>query len=247
MNNDDGFGSANLREFYKVLKSKGHNGASSQMKFYLLWCLPLRPRPLSLDRSARCPAKRPRRPFRLYDLSEPDLTGPVRHNPDWCSLSRPGSHRQSHLVLQRYTGCLHLCRTGLRPPQLCQLQHAGPRRHRPQLRHEPGPLRLDALGHGRRRIRRHLALHPGHRVQRVQQRAGLPQHHQHDERVYLRCSAVRKHHRCLRQLLLPGEAHLAPRLRRQCQLPQAGRQLVWYPHPPDEDDGRGKHEYRLAG
>lgn len=25
MNNDDGFGSANLREFYKVLKSKGHN------------------------------------------------------------------------------------------------------------------------------------------------------------------------------------------------------------------------------
>lgn len=26
MNNDDGFGSANLREFYKVLKSKGHNG-----------------------------------------------------------------------------------------------------------------------------------------------------------------------------------------------------------------------------
>lgn len=29
MNNDDGFGSANLREFYKVLKSKGHNGESS--------------------------------------------------------------------------------------------------------------------------------------------------------------------------------------------------------------------------
>lgn len=28
MNNDDGFGSANLREFYKVLKSKGHNGES---------------------------------------------------------------------------------------------------------------------------------------------------------------------------------------------------------------------------
>lgn len=26
MNNDDGFGSANLREFYKVLKAKGHNG-----------------------------------------------------------------------------------------------------------------------------------------------------------------------------------------------------------------------------
>lgn len=26
MNNDDGFGSANLREFYKVLKGKGHNG-----------------------------------------------------------------------------------------------------------------------------------------------------------------------------------------------------------------------------
>lgn len=29
MNNDDGFGSANLREFYKVLKSKGHNGKSA--------------------------------------------------------------------------------------------------------------------------------------------------------------------------------------------------------------------------
>lgn len=36
MNNDDGFGSANLREFYKVLKSKGHNGASSRMRFNLL-------------------------------------------------------------------------------------------------------------------------------------------------------------------------------------------------------------------
>lgn len=36
MNNDDGFGSANLREFYKVLKSKGHNGESTQMNLYLL-------------------------------------------------------------------------------------------------------------------------------------------------------------------------------------------------------------------
>ena len=31
MNNDDGFGSANLREFYKVLKSKGHNGEFSKI------------------------------------------------------------------------------------------------------------------------------------------------------------------------------------------------------------------------
>lgn len=35
MNNDDGFGSANLREFYKVLKSKGHNGESFLLNFAL--------------------------------------------------------------------------------------------------------------------------------------------------------------------------------------------------------------------
>ena len=29
MNNDDGFGSGNLRELYKLLKAKGHNGWSS--------------------------------------------------------------------------------------------------------------------------------------------------------------------------------------------------------------------------
>jgi 5'-nucleotidase len=29
LNNDDGFGSGNLRELYKLLKAAGHNGTSS--------------------------------------------------------------------------------------------------------------------------------------------------------------------------------------------------------------------------
>lgn len=220
---------------------------SSRMNFYLPKYLRLIPRPHSLDRSARCPAKRPRRAFRLHHLPKPHLTGPVWHHPRRSTISRPRPYRQPHLVLQRHASRLHLCRARLRPPQLRQLQHARPRRHGPQLRHEPGALRLDSLGHGGRRIRRHLALHPGHRLQCVQQRAGLPQRHQRDQRVHLRRPAVGEHRRRLRQLLVPRGAHPASRLRRQCQLPQVGRKLVWHPHPPDQDDWRGKHERRLAG
>lgn len=247
MNNDDGFGSANLREFYKVLKSKGHNGESSRMNFYLPMCPGLTERPLSLDRSARRSAERPRRPFRLHHLSEPHFSGPVWYHPGWCALSWPRPHRQPHLVLQRHTSCLHLRGAGLRPPQLRQLQQARPGCHRTQLRHEPGSLCLDALRHGRRRVRSYLALNSGHRLQRVQQCVGLPQYHQFDQRVHLRRQAFRQHRRCLRQVFVSGGASLASRLWRQCQLPQARRELVSRPYPPDENDWRGKHECCSAG
>jgi hypothetical protein len=73
MNNDDGFGSGNLRELYKLLKANGHNG------LFTLTLTKMFPsntteltRGTSLDRRAGHPAERGRRQLRLHGPGQPD-------------------------------------------------------------------------------------------------------------------------------------------------------------------------------
>jgi hypothetical protein len=59
LNNDDGFGSGNLRELYRLLKHEGHDGTRTQLRLgYIAIANELG---FSLDCRSRNKAERPRR------------------------------------------------------------------------------------------------------------------------------------------------------------------------------------------
>lgn len=60
LNNDDGFGSANLRETYRLLREAGHNGLSNMPFYAVEYSVDSVYQPRSLDCGTRNEAERPR-------------------------------------------------------------------------------------------------------------------------------------------------------------------------------------------
>lgn len=135
MGNDDGFGSGNLRELYKLLVDAGHEGKPT-------------PQP-SMTTHTNNPDSRRRRPSpttirqRLYSNLVPKLHPhhplPILPHPRRRPLRRPRNQHLKHLVLRRHARSMHLRRARLGAPTLLPFlaPNRRPLRRGPQLRHQP--------------------------------------------------------------------------------------------------------------
>jgi hypothetical protein len=81
LNNDDGFGSANLREVYRLLKKDGHDGkeTNSLLWFAMLLCSLLTASFASVDCRPSSAPERTGRPVRVYPVCQPHRPISVQH------------------------------------------------------------------------------------------------------------------------------------------------------------------------
>src|SRR5690242_15736359 len=96
MGNDDGFGSGNLRELYKLLKDAGHEGELLCTPHSTIYSLLTTFSPRSCTRTA---AVRQGRYRHLGRKRQPHRLLPVRHRARRLSSCWPRPLRRRHLVL----------------------------------------------------------------------------------------------------------------------------------------------------
>lgn len=191
LTNDDGWASANLREFYRLLKGDGHDvvlvapvvdnsGQGGRVGRTLRTAITFLLMHPSLGR--------------FYELCQSHQQRRMELSPRWCTCLRQRPCRLSHLVLQ--WNPRSLC---LRCPRLCYPQALGRQdsRHsavRPQCRSKLGLFPIHALGNYGRNLFGHRTRPPRHCFLRLLQwrpkilQMGQPDHCRRVERsCYNQC------------------------------------------------------------
>lgn len=158
VNNDDGFGSANIREFYRLLKAAGHDAwivapvdnESGKGGTEVFTTEPKLTRP---SEYGIVPAGAPSFGTDPHGKGSPICTCPCYYRAASRNaamyelmLSRPVC-RLPHLVLQRYTCNVHLLRSRLRGAQIHKLDKGGPLSVWPQFWRQLGLITVHLFRH----------------------------------------------------------------------------------------------------